>query len=640
MASSAYSDRRRRRRAPRRRPTAAVVVNPVNSRVRVLIVWGVLMLAMVAIAGRLAWLQLAQGDMLTNRAAAQRLSTPVQRQLRHPIIDRQGNVLAVDRVVYTLYAHPRLFNKPLQEVVAALSPLLDRSEADLLSQFSRQPTGIRVIDGLPEATVDRLRALRFDGLEFDAQQQRFYPQQHLFAPLVGFVNVDGQPQAGLEMAYQEQLTLVAPDPDHPETDPETDPETTSDNAPLPQAGETPAVDPTLLYGPPAPAAVAEDSAEAGDLAAAEDSEALPPWQTDRVSLQLTLDSRLQRAAQRELETTVKQFRAKRGTVMVIDAPTGEILALASVPTYDPNHFYQADLNHLRSWAISDLYEPGSTFKQINIAIALEAGLIGPNELVNDSGQMRIGPWTIRNHDWATTGARGSISITDVLKYSSNVGMMRIMQKMSAADYFDWLQRLTLDRPSGIDLPAEASGQMKDREQFVRSMVEPATTSFGQGFSLSPIKMLQLQATLANGGKLIPPRLVKGLVNEAGESVWAPTFPEPVALFSPQTTQQVLTMMEAVVASGTGGAARIPGYRVGGKTGTAQKAVAGGYGRGRITSFAAILPIDNPRYVVQAIIDEPQGADAYGSTVAAPLVKKVTEALVVLEGLPPSAPANP
>ncbi|MBD2112701.1 MULTISPECIES: peptidoglycan D,D-transpeptidase FtsI family protein [Cyanophyceae] len=620
MASSAYSTRRRRRRKqPQPRPPAVVPFNPAANRVRILLVWGLLVLSLVAIAGRLAWLQLVQGDSLSSLAQQQRLTSPVQRQVRHSIVDRQGNVIAVDRVVYTLYAHPQLFDLSIPEMAATLSPLLESPESDLINQFSQQPTGIRLADGLPEATVDRLRALRLDGLEFNPQQQRFYPQQQLFAPIVGFVNFDGQPQAGLEIAYQDQLALT---PTEKESPAET---------------ETP----LEIYGPPAPGATAEVTAASPADQLDTESSTVDSELDSTASLRLTLDSRLQRTAQQELQAVVDRHNAKRGTVMVMEAQTGEMLALASVPTYDPNQYFKTDPEALKTWAVSDLYEPGSTFKPINIAIALEAGLISPDEFVNDSGQMQFGEWKIRNHDYATAGGRGPISITDVLKYSSNVGMVRIMQKMPAADYFTWLQRLSLDQPTGIDLPAEATAQMKDREQFVRSRVESATTAFGQGFSLSPIKMVQLLGTLANGGKLVTPHVVSGMVTEGDNEVWTPDRPQPETVFSPQTTQQVLTMMEAVVSEGTGDAAKLSGYRIGGKTGTAQKAtVSGGYGRGRVTSFVGILPIESPQYVVLAVIDEPQGDDAYGSTVAAPLVKKVIEALVVLEGVPPSAAATP
>jgi cell division protein FtsI (penicillin-binding protein 3) len=605
--------------------------------VRVLMVWVILVLALLALAGRLAWLQLAQGEALRGLAEQQRLAAPIQRQVRRPIVDRQGNVIAVDRVVYTLYAHPKLFQLSIQEVATALSPLLETPASTLVGQFSQQPTGIRVVDGLSEATVDRIRALRLDGLELYSQPQRFYPQQDLFAPIVGFVNFDGEPQAGLEVAYQDQLTL---EPASSQLDQATSPATPT--------GE--------VYGPPLEALVAAavygpepnfaaDSAPVdaspSDAATRAVNASPPSWQEENLSLRLTLDSRLQRAAQQELQAVVDRHKAKGGTVMVMDSHSGEMLALASLPTYDANQYFKADPNDLKNWAISDLYEPGSTFKPINIAIALEAGVITPDEIVNDSGQMQFGEWKIKNHDYATAGGRGPISITDVLKYSSNVGMVRIMQKMPAADYFNWLQRLSLDRPTGIDLPAEAAGQMKGREQFVRSRVEPATTAFGQGFSMTPIKMLQLQGILANGGKMVTPHVVSAMVADDGHEVWVPTRPQPKTVFSPQTTQKVLTMMEAVVNDGTGSPAKLPGYRIGGKTGTAQKAkVSGGYGRGRVTSFVGILPIDAPRYVVLAVIDEPQGDDAYGSTVAAPLVKKVIETLVVLEGMPPTAPKSP
>lgn len=632
MASSTYSARSRRRR--RSRPSVPVSYAPGNNQVRIVLVWALLVLVLMAIAGRLAWLQIAQGEALHGLAAQQRLAPPIERQVRHTIVDSQGNVIAVDRVVYTLYAHPRLFKLPIQDVATALSPLLETPVSTLVGQLSRQPTGIRVVDGLPEETVDHIRALRLDGLELDPQQQRFYPQQDLFAPIVGFVNLDGQPQAGLEIAYQDQLTL-APAVDQPSRDlsapSEAAPAAAIYGPPVEASTPNVSVDPNAVYGPEYPAG--EDTSADGD--ADTTTAPLTPWEEENLSLRLTLDSRLQRTAQQELEAAVKRHSAKGGAVMVMDAHSGEMLALASLPTYDPNQYFKANLSDLRNWAISDLYEPGSTFKPINIAIALEAGIITPDEMVNDSGQMQFGEWKIRNHDYDTVGGRGPISVTDVLKYSSNVGMVRIMQKMPAADYFDWLQRLSLDKPTGIDLPAEAAGQIKDREQFVRSRVEPATTAFGQGFSMTPIKMLQLQAVLANGGKLVTPHVVSGMVTGEGRTVWTPDRPVGKAIFSPQTVQQVLTMMEAVVDTGTGNPAKLPGYRIGGKTGTAQKAASGGYGRGRITSFVAILPINAPRYVVLAVIDEPQGENAYGSTVAAPLVKKITEALVVLEGVPPT-----
>jgi len=551
-------------------------------RLRLVLVWGILMLAMMGLAGRMAYLQLHRGPVLNQLAQQQRYAPVVPRRARYPIIDRQQNVLATDQLVYTLYVHPLLFKISAAEMADRLAPLVEIPVADLRSRFAQQETGIKLATQLPEAVAEKIRALYQDGLELEVHQQRFYPQQDLFASVVGFINLEGEPQGGLELAFEDQLTL-------------------SPQAQLASAGQKPVV-PT-------------------DLTA---------------RLQLTLDARLQRVAQQELAATVQAWGAKRGTVMVMDASQGELLALAVAPTYDPNRYYEADLKDLRNWAVSDTYEPGSTFKPINVAIALEEDVIQPQDYVNDSGRMRFGPWTISNHDYTSVGGRGSISITDVLKYSSNVGMVQIMNRLTPATYYDWLEKLEMGSPMGTDLPVEGVGQTKDREQFLNSKVEVATTAFGQGFALTPLKMLQLQGALANGGRLVVPHVVRGLVNDSDEVTWQPQRTQPKAIFSAQTTHDVLAMMEEVVATGTGDSAQVEGYRIGGKTGTAQK-VSGGstYGSGRITSFVGILPVDSPRYVVLAIIDEPKGEDAYGSTVAAPLVQKVTESLVVLEGLPPS-----
>lgn len=560
-------------------------------------VWGVLMLGIVALGGRLGHLQLAQGTALAQIARQQQIIPQTPRQTRRPIVDRQGNVLAVDQMSYTLYAHPVLFKQPVEAVATALAPILDQPLEALQSRFDQQQSGIQLSNELTEEAATQVHNLRLDGLELTPQQKRFYPQQQLFAPVVGFVNLEGIPQTGLEAAFEEKLLV-----------------------------ETPAVD-TAQATPSTPSVVTEPAATG--------------LKTDLpLKFQLTLDSRLQRVAQQELENTISKHGAKRGTALVMDARTGEMLAFAVTPTFDPNRYYDADIKAFRNWAVSDLYEPGSTFKPINVAIALEVGAITAEDSIYDEGRLQFDQWTIQNSDFSSVGGRGPLSITEVLKYSSNVGMVHIMDRVRSATYFDWLQRLGLSRPTGIDLPAEANGQLKDRDQFVNSAVESATTAFGQGFALTPIQLLQLQATLANGGKLVTPHVVRGLVDNEGKLQWKPDRPTAQAVFSPETAQSVLNMMEKVVSEGTGKPAQLKGYRIAGKTGTAQKVTDSGvYGNGRITSFVGILPVDDPRYVVLAVIDEPWGDNAYGSTVTAPLVKKITESLVVIEGLAPSSTAE-
>ncbi|HEY9738296.1 MAG TPA: penicillin-binding transpeptidase domain-containing protein, partial [Trichocoleus sp.] len=327
------------RQRPLHRPTA----------LRAFLVWGLLMLGVVALGIRLAHLQLVQGPTLSEIAQHQQRTPVLLRQARRPVVDRSGNVLAVDRVVYTLYAHPQLFKKPPTEVAEHLSPLLEVSAQELQVRFMEQKSGIQLGVELPEEVANRVRDLRLDGLELTPRQQRFYPQQELFAPIVGFVNLEGIPQAGLEAAFEEQLSTEA------------------SQAELSQAAPTPETNGPSGFDPP-------------------------------LKLQLTLDSRLQRVAQQELQATVAKHGAKRGTALVMDAHTGEMLAFAITPTYDPNRYYEADITAFRNWAVSDLYEPGSTFKPINIAIALEVGAIQPEDGVYDEGRLQFGQWTIQNSD--------------------------------------------------------------------------------------------------------------------------------------------------------------------------------------------------------------------------------------------------
>jgi cell division protein FtsI (penicillin-binding protein 3) len=321
----------------------------------------------------------------------------------------------------------------------------------------------------------------------------------------------------------------------------------------------------------------------------------------------------------------------------MDVKTGALLALVSEPSFDPNAIGSGDISLFRNWAVADLYEPGSTFKPINVAIALETKAITPDDVLPDEGRIFVDGWPIQNSDFSSNGGRGALRIADVLGYSSNVGMVHMMDRLRPSVYYEYLRRLGLGKEVGSDLPFETAGYLKPRDEFVNARIERATTAFGQGVSTTPLQVAQLTAAVVNGGKLVIPHVIEGVYDHNNQLLRSPNRPQPRQVFSAATSAAVVQMLGHVVTDGTGKAAQIPGYRLGGKTGTAQKAAGRGYGSQRITSFAGVFPLANPQYVVLTVVDEPQGDNAYGSTVALPVVKCVIESLITIEGIPPSHP---
>jgi cell division protein FtsI (penicillin-binding protein 3) len=582
-------------RRPRAAETRRVVeIQPIPTS-RMLTVYVLLCAALVGLAGRLAWLQVVQAPKLESRARAIQTQaiTPIGK--RRTIVDRMGRLVALDEQRYTLWAHPRYFNlpgdepnqiRPPADVVRELSRVLARPPAELLQTIGSRRSGVKLATGLDPETAHRVRALGISGLDLEAYPQRVYPQGSLFANVVGFLNLERVAQAGLEQSRdrdlrRQEVTLSM--------------RRGADGTPLPdglQAG--------ALYG-------------------------------DDLRLQLTLDARLQQVAQQALTKQVKQWRAKKGAALVMNARNGEILALASTPTYDPNRFWSYSPALFREWSVQDLYEPGSTFKPINLALALQEKAILPGDRMNDVGQLTIGGWPIFNHD---RRANGLIDFPTVLQVSSNVAMVKAMAQVKRDRFWHWLQAFGIDEMPDTDLPGAVAGQLKSRSEFTSAPIEPAVAAFGQGFSLTPLKLLQLHAMLANGGRLVSPHITRGL--RSGDALASATAPTGVQLLDPAVTRTVVKWMESVVENGKG--MKIPGYRIGGKTGTAQKARNGVYIPGaRICSFVAILPSDDPSYVVLVVIDEPQGGNAYGSTVALPVARQIAEALLVIEKVPPSQP---
>ncbi|MEH2375954.1 peptidoglycan D,D-transpeptidase FtsI family protein [Nostoc sp.] len=560
-----------------------------NTKSRLFIVWGVLMASGLGLGVKLYNLQIVKGIKLTEQARNQQMVSLRPFMPRRPVLDRNSNLLAIDRPVYTLYAHPKLFDKSNEDMAERLAPILAKEPAELVKTFQSKKSGIILAPALPQEIIDHVISLRLNGLEWIQKYSRYYPSDDLVADVVGYVNVDRRGQAGVE--YSQEKLLERP----------------VQTVRLSRSGN---------------GSVMPDHAPEGFL------------HFDDLRLQLTIDSRLQRIARTALKQQMQKFDAKRGAVIVMDALDGSLLALVSEPTYNPNEYAKANISLFKNWTVADLYEPGSTFKPLNVAIALENGVIKADDMFNDSGSIQVANYTIKN---AENNGYGRINIAQILQHSSNIGMVQIIQRLKPSIYYNWLERLGLGQKVDTDLPFEVGGRLKSQEEFIASPIEAATTSFGQGFSMTPLQLVQMHGALANGGKLVTPHIVRGLIDSKGQMHDSPTRTIPRQIFSAATAQKVVEMMETVVTEGTGKVAQIPGYRIAGKTGTAQKASpSGGYIKGaRMTSFVAILPVESPRYVVFALVDEPKGESAYGSTVAAPIVKSVIEALIPLEEIPPS-----
>jgi cell division protein FtsI (penicillin-binding protein 3) len=593
---------RSRRPAPRRPPRSSrqqrvVPLQPPSPPGRLLAVYGLLCLSLAGLAGRLAWLQVFDTANLEAKARAIQTQSQNPLGMRRTIVDRNGRLVALDEERFTLWAHPRYFNFPgddpqklrsREDVAARLAPVLAQPAELLHERMAGRPSGVKLGSDIDPETAERIRRLGISGLDLEGYPQRLYPQGALFANVVGFLNLERVPQAGLEQSRDRDLQRQ---------------ENTlsmrrgADGTPLPEGLTAGA-----LYG-------------------------------DDLRLQLTLDARLQQVSQQALANQVAKWKAKRGAAVVMDVRNGEILALSSYPTYDPNQFWKFNPGLFREWSVQDLYEPGSTFKPINLAIALQEKAIDPKGTVSDPGQLTIGGWPIFNHD---RRANGVIDFATVLEVSSNVGMVNAMAQVKRERFWEWLEKIGIDTRPDTDLPGAVAGELKPRALFTSDAIEPAVAAFGQGFSLTPLKLAQLHAMLANGGRLVSPHITRGL--RSGDTLARTTGHSGIQLLDPQVTRTVLEWMEQTVDRSDSLGIKVPGYRIGGKTGTAQKADRGVYIPGAlITSFVGVLPIEDPRYVVLVVVDEPQGGNTYGSTVAAPVARQIIDALLVLEQIAPSRP---
>jgi len=546
------------------------------------------LLLIFCLFGRLVKLQVFNASDLQRKARLIQSSKTNSLKKRRSIVDRNNRLIAYDKPLYKLWAHPKYFNFPgdsinrvrsIEEVTKKLSPILNIKDEIILEKFKNKISGTKLFDKISEEKAEKIKNLQISGLDLFKYSHRFYPQGKLYSNLVGFVNDENKGSAGLELHLDNQIKVFK-------------------KSNLVKRGGD---------GTPLP-----DHSAPGDFV------------SDYRSLGLTIDSKLQKASFNALSRQVRKWKAKKGFAIVMDVNNGQILSLVTDPSYDPNEFWRYESESFKGWYSQDLFEPGSTFKPINLALALEEKVIQKDGFVKDVGKINVGGWTLFN--WDKKG-NGYIDYPKVLQVSSNVGMVKIMQNLDPAIYWDLLKNLGINKNLETDLYESTAGQLKRKDLFVNQTIEPAVTSFGKGFSISPLKLVQLHAALANGGFEVTPHVTSSFKERVSEN-------PKKQFFSHEVSKTVLEWMETVVDKGSGSGAKIEGYRIAGKTGTSQKALNGSYTSKKVCSFVATLPVNDPKYVVLVIVDEPSNPFAYGSTVAVPVAKEIIESLIVIEKIPP------
>jgi cell division protein FtsI (penicillin-binding protein 3) len=497
---------------------------------------------------------------------------------RGTIYDRKGRELAVSMTVYSAAARPRDMDD-IEASSKAIAAVLGM-DAQALQQRLAEGKWSWVSRQLDHEVAQKLKTLELPGLDFVEESKRFYPLETLAGPLLGFVGTDHVGLAGLEAEYDRTV-----------------------------AGKT--VRRTLLM-----------DALAGRLVAPGHSVLDPDPGAD---LHLTIDASIQHIVERELARAVEEHNASGAMAVFMDPYSGAIQAIASVPSFDPNRFRDYAPERWRNRVVQDAYEPGSTFKLVTAAAALESNVVDPMDVIDcEMGAIILGRTRIRDHK-----SFDLLSFREVFSRSSNVGAIKVGLRVGQEALSRQIRTFGFGERTGVDLPGESPGIVRPVERWTRH--EVAYASIGQGISITPLQLVRAFAAVANGGYLLEPYVVAKVGGADNQP--APERRRPI--LSPPTIRTLLRLLEAVVEEGTGRLAAVPGYTVAGKTGTAQKAVPGrGYAANRfVASFAGFVPSRHPRLVGLVVVDEPRGM-IHGGEVAAPVFSAVLRQVLPLLGVPP------
>jgi cell division protein FtsI (penicillin-binding protein 3) len=538
-----------------------------------------LLVAFAMLLARALYLQAMKTDFLQERGDARYSRVLEIPATRGRILDRNGEALAVSTPVKSIWAIPSdvALKGTDKRKLAALLALPERELDKKLGAGSRDFVYLK--RQVPPETAEAIAHLRFGGIYESPEYRRYYPAGEVTAHIIGFTGVDDAGQEGVELAHQDTLGG--------------------------KAGSRRVIKDRL-------GRVVEDvqSIRAGE---------------EGKDLVLSIDSKIQSLAYSALKSAVDHAHAKAGSLIAIDVRTGEVLALANVPSFNPNNRTRLTGGQLRNRVITDLFEPGSTLKPFTVALALESGKVTPQTVIATApGRMTLAHYTIRD-----VHPSAALTIAQIIQKSSNVGAAKLALALPRESMYGLFQRVGFGAAPQLGFPGAAAGRLRPYKTW--KPVEQATMAYGHGISLSLIQLARAYSIFATDGELVPLTLVKSAGPASGEK-----------LISAETARAVRAMLEmAVQPGGTGPRARIMGWRVAGKTGTAHKQENGGYAPDKyLASFVGLAPASAPRLVIAVAIDEPGGRDYYGGSVAAPVFAQVMQGALRLLGVPHDAPLEP
>lgn len=527
----------------------------------------------ISLAIYLFFIQVIDLDKYRAKGRSQRISRSFV--MRGDIYDRNGIKLATDKIYMNVYAHPKFYDSTPEELAKKLAPILKMSYSELLSKLKKTDPVITIKKDIDKNTAKEISNLHLREISMDKKNVRTYPQGSLAAHILGYYNFDADIAYGIEYTAKDKLEHVEQAVKFERT-----------------------LDGKIIY----------------DVLTDPIATTVNPKGQD---VTLTIDAAIQHVAEKELRKMIVDSEALRGAVIVMDPKTGEILAYAVYPTYDPNNYKKAGEARLKNWSLTDVYPPGSTFKAITVASAMDLGKINEKSKILDTGKMTIGKWLIKNYDYDLHPNPGNISLEYLFEHSSNIGAVNVAYMMTSKEFYDSLRKFGFGQKTGIDLPGETAGLLPVAHKWDKGI--HATMGYGYGTSVSAMQMISAVSALANNGVRITPHIIKYSKDEYDKKI------QHTQVISAETAQSITRLLAASVNNGKS-VIKMDKYNVAAKTGTSRKPSANGkgYSGALYTSTVGYLPASDPQVLIYVCVDSASKGPVWGNTIAGPVFREVAE----------------